>query len=627
MSLILGDRIRQTSTTTGSGTLTLDGTVTGFQSFSAVGEGNTTYYTIALDSQWEVGIGTYSAGTLSRDTVLSSSTGSIIAFAAGAKDVFVSYPAEKSVNQDANNRVLIPYTSGVTNVGSLNVGNTTSHTDSGVIAGFTASEPLYLYTSLQNTSTANTSYASYAVNDGGHTAYAELGINNSTYSYTAAGFPNNGFSTPLASFVESYGGPLVIGSWDNQKISFITNGAVNTTDAMTINTNGSISFNGQVGTAGQVLQSNATSAPTWVTPAGGSSTLTISNKTAAYTVVAGDLGTVINCTSGTFTVSLTAAATLATGFNVQINNTGTGTITIDPSGAETIDNNTTWQLSKGQGVRILCDGTNFQTIAIRTSGQAANTVALGNNSGGGASVAITGGGAMALGGSYASGTDSFAAAIANNTSTYGAQSANSVAIGAGLAKASAARALALMNNAIASGTDSIAIGIGCNATAANATAIGYGAVAAQIGKIAITGSAIASTGQSQIGFIVLLGATTSATPFVLNSTNATANATNQLVLSNNQAMSFEGTIVARQQAAGGTASAAWKIEGLIRREGTAASTTLVASTVTAISNVPTWVIALTADTTNGALAVTATGAAATNIRWAATIQSTELVYA
>lgn len=105
MSLILGDRIRQTSTTTGSGTFTLDGSVTGFQSFSAVGEGNTTYYTIALDSQWEVGIGTYSAGTLSRDTVLSSSTGSKVAFLAGAKDVFVSYPAEKSVNLDASGYV------------------------------------------------------------------------------------------------------------------------------------------------------------------------------------------------------------------------------------------------------------------------------------------------------------------------------------------------------------------------------------------------------------------------------------------------------------------------------------------------------------------------------------------
>lgn len=260
MSLILADRVRQTSTTTGSGTLTLDGSVTGFQSFSAIGDGNTTYYTITLDAQWEVGIGTYSAGTLARDTVISSSTGSKIVFGAGTKDVFVCYPAEKSVNQDANNRVLIPYTSGVTNVGSLNVGNATLHTDSGVIAGFTASEPLYLYTSLQNTSASNTSYASYAVNDGGHTAYAELGMNNANYSYAAAGFPNNGFSTPLASFVESFGGPLVIGSWDSQKISFIVNGAVNTADAMTIETTGAVTIPNASITGGSItaLDSNFT---------------------------------------------------------------------------------------------------------------------------------------------------------------------------------------------------------------------------------------------------------------------------------------------------------------------------------------------------------------------------------
>jgi hypothetical protein len=272
MSLVLADRVRETTTSTGTGTITLGGAVTGFQSFAVIGNNNTTYYTIAGGSQWEIGLGTYYGGTLSRDTVLASSTGSVINLSAGSKDVFVCYPAEKSVNEDANNRVLIPYTTGTTNVGSLNVGNATAHTDSGVIAGFTASEPLYLYTSLQNTSTANTSYASYAVNDGLHTAYAELGINNSTYSYSAAGFPNNGFSTPLASFVESYGGPLVIGSWDNQKISMIINGAVSTTDAMTINTNGSVAFNGQVGTVGQVLQSNATSAPTWVTPTAGTVT-------------------------------------------------------------------------------------------------------------------------------------------------------------------------------------------------------------------------------------------------------------------------------------------------------------------------------------------------------------------
>jgi hypothetical protein len=321
MSLVLADRVRETTLTTGTGTITLDGAVQGFQSFSVIGNNNTTYYTINRGSEWEVGIGTYYGGTLSRDTVYASSNGgSKVNFSAGSKDVFVTYPASKSVNEDANNRVLIPYTSGTTNVGSLNVGDATAHTDSGVIAGFTASEPLYLYTSLQNTSTANTSYASYAVNDGGHTAYGELGINNANYSYSAAGYPNNGFSLPLASFVESFGGPLVLGSWDNQKISMIINGAVSTTDAMTINTNGSVAFNGQVGTAGQVLQSNATSAPTWVTPSSGTVTSVTATSPVAST---GGTTPVISMPAATTSVSGYLTSTDWTIFNGK----GSGTVT------------------------------------------------------------------------------------------------------------------------------------------------------------------------------------------------------------------------------------------------------------------------------------------------------------
>jgi hypothetical protein len=257
MALVLKDRVLESSTSTGTGSFTLTGAQTGYQSFSAIGNGNTTYYTIqgknpdgTLTGEWEVGVGTWSTGnTLSRDTVLSNSLGTTakIVFSAGAKDVFCDYPASKSVNQNADNKVLIPYTPGVTNTGSLNVGSVTAHTDSGVIAAFTASEPLYLYTSLQNTSTANTSYASYAVNDGGHTSYGELGINNSNYSYSAAGFPNNTFSAPLATFVESYGGPLAIGTWDSQKISFIVNGSVNTADAMTISASGVVSLGTALG--------------------------------------------------------------------------------------------------------------------------------------------------------------------------------------------------------------------------------------------------------------------------------------------------------------------------------------------------------------------------------------------
>jgi hypothetical protein len=106
MPLVVRDRVNETSTTAGTGTFTLAGAVTGFQSFSAIGNGNTTYYTIAAQggSQWEVGIGTYTSSgtTLSRDTVLSSSTGgSKVDFTAGTKNVFVTYPAGKAVYGDA----------------------------------------------------------------------------------------------------------------------------------------------------------------------------------------------------------------------------------------------------------------------------------------------------------------------------------------------------------------------------------------------------------------------------------------------------------------------------------------------------------------------------------------------
>jgi hypothetical protein len=106
MALIVKDRVQETSTTTGTGTFTLAGAATGFQSFSVIGNANTTYYAIVGGSEWEVGLGTYTSSgtTLSRDTILeSSNSGSAVDFSAGTKNVFVTYPAEKAVYQDANN--------------------------------------------------------------------------------------------------------------------------------------------------------------------------------------------------------------------------------------------------------------------------------------------------------------------------------------------------------------------------------------------------------------------------------------------------------------------------------------------------------------------------------------------
>ena len=110
MALVLKDRVREQSTSTSTGSFTLTGAVTGFQSFSsAIGNGNTTYYTISDNTNWEVGIGTVSAGSISRDTVLASSnSGSLVNFPAGTKDVFVSYAAGKSVHQDDGGTATAP---------------------------------------------------------------------------------------------------------------------------------------------------------------------------------------------------------------------------------------------------------------------------------------------------------------------------------------------------------------------------------------------------------------------------------------------------------------------------------------------------------------------------------------
>jgi hypothetical protein len=109
MALIVKDRVQETTTTTGPGTLTLDGAVTGFQTFSsAIGNTNTTYYAISSNgSEFEVGIGTVGAGTLARTTILASSNGgSVVTLSAGTKNVFCTQPAGKALYTDASNNAI-----------------------------------------------------------------------------------------------------------------------------------------------------------------------------------------------------------------------------------------------------------------------------------------------------------------------------------------------------------------------------------------------------------------------------------------------------------------------------------------------------------------------------------------
>jgi hypothetical protein len=102
MAFVIADRVKERTTTTGTGTVTLTGAATGFQSFSAIGNANTTYYAIVSQTgtEWEVGLGTYTSSgtTLARTTVIASSNGgSAVNFSAGTKDVFVTYPSGRAV--------------------------------------------------------------------------------------------------------------------------------------------------------------------------------------------------------------------------------------------------------------------------------------------------------------------------------------------------------------------------------------------------------------------------------------------------------------------------------------------------------------------------------------------------
>ena len=128
MALVLNDRVKETTTTTGTGTVNLSGAATGFETFVAgVGNSNTTYYCITAGAEFEVGIGTVTDATpdtLSRTTILSSSNSdSAVDFSAGTKDVFCTLPASKAVFEDASSNVTLPGTLDVD--GGITVDNIT----------------------------------------------------------------------------------------------------------------------------------------------------------------------------------------------------------------------------------------------------------------------------------------------------------------------------------------------------------------------------------------------------------------------------------------------------------------------------------------------------------------------
>jgi hypothetical protein len=398
---------------------------------------------------------------------------------------------------------------------------------------------------------------------------------------------------------------------------------------------------------------------------GGGASIAIVSVTAPYTVTAADSGKILNVTAGV-TVSLTAAATLGAGFNCWIWNTSANNfVTIDPNASETIDGVATLDLRQGEGTQIVCLGTEWQTgdkktmrsysenlnpTVTRPQANGANSIALGASSSGVGSLSFSG--SLAVNGSRAGGTDSFAAIIGNATSSYGTTNSNAVAIGP-LALASGASSVAIGQSTSVTGGSALGMqtlqtttsglrsasfssylssntanyGLLLPSESASVTqsygiAQGYYAFADSIGKFA-RGMPITwdKLGGHQIASLGLAAVTSNSTPVVMTSNGAAPSTNNQLVIPNYNATAFSGIIVARQISSG-VNCAAFKIEGLLHRFSN--TTTLVASTVTAISNTPGWVVSLAADTTNRALAISVTGAAAATVRWIANISTAEV---
>ena len=379
-----------------------------------------------------------------------------------------------------------------------------------------------------------------------------------------------------------------------------------------VNVNGAYTLPTSDGTNGQVLTTNGSGAVTFANASGGNPDLYRDNASSATTPSA----------AGTNAVAI-----------------GSGS-------------------SAGQTDSIAIGGTayvgNSYAVALgydaRVSGGDGGT-ALGRNA------RASGADSVAVGKSYSSGDGSFAAAIANNTSSYGATGANSIAIG-DRAKSTQYRSIAVGLLTQATGDRSTAIGVQTQATANYATAIGmntyangtnsvslgaynyakqYGSISIgmysksdQRHKLAFAGGGFnMSAGSAQQGLFILRSDTTDATPEALTTNGSAASTDNQIVLSNNSAYGFTGTVIAREDSSSTNDFAVWEIKGGAVRAGSASTTALGSYNINRISEsagATNWSIALSADTTNGAVAITVTGKASHSIRWVATVNTTGVIY-
>lgn len=354
MALVLADRVLETTTTTGSGTITLAGAEPGYQSFSAVGNGNQTYYTIANGAEWEVGIGTYTASgtTLSRDTVLSSSAnGAKVTLSAGTKNVFVTYPSEKSVNFNVSGDITAA-TGRIINLGAPSLNSdaaTKEYVDNMTTAALHVHEAVVLATPASsgrndtyNNGTAGVSATLTATANGTLTIDSTVAqaaqrvlikdcddqAENGIYVVTTVGNGSTAYVMTRASDADTYG-EQGAESLDEGSYFFVTGGTSLKGAAFVCNTAGTITFGTTPITFGEFSQAQVYSAGTGI-----SLTNTVISLVSPVAVATGGTGTTATPTNGQLLIGNGTNYTLSTltaGSGVSITNSA-GSITLSATG-------------------------------------------------------------------------------------------------------------------------------------------------------------------------------------------------------------------------------------------------------------------------------------------------------
>ena len=623
---VLKNRAKMSTSTTGTGTITLDSAEDGYQSFADAGVVNADVvrYVIEDGSNFEIGTGTYTAtGTTLTRTVSESSNSDAAINLSGSATVFIGATAEDILSDVVDDTT--PQLGGNLDVQAREI--TTSTTNGNV--------------KLTPNGTGVVEVKGAGGNDG------TLQLNCSANSHGVK------IKSPPHSAAASY--TLTLPDDDGAASEFLQ-------------TDGSGNLSWAAGGGADLYIANPVSAtdPT----AGGDNAVGIGDGADATgndsiaigtDTIAGLESVAIgyNAASGTTTgsrntsIGRSAAIYLTTGSN----NTAVGRSALQGSNLDKVTGSDNTAVGNGAGSKNA--GGNNNTYLGTNAGNAitsgSSNTFIGYNADGAATTSqqtalgyqaeTAGTGATAINNSYASGTDSFAAAIATNSSSYGASGSNSIA-GGDYNKATATDSLCWGgdSNVAQSGAKSAVVG-GWQNNCSGAysfisggrgnkiTSGSYsraGGLQANVNGTGIdtwSSGRFSSDGDAQTSKRVLIANTTDATATVLGTQNINSLAANQVTLPNNSAFFFSGTCIAREQAADGTDVGAWEFKGAIRREANAGTTTLIKSTIDDF-NVPTgWALALSADTTNGCLKIQATGVAATDIRWVATVQTSEVIYA